>query len=107
MKVLLVGGGGREHALAWKLAQSPRLERLIAAPGTPGIARHAECVAITDTAIEPLVALARREQVDLVGVGPEQPLSGSRTGSAKRGSPCSDRAPEPRGSRARRCSRRS
>ena len=75
MRVLLVGGGGREHALAWKMAQSPRLTRLIAAPGNPGIARHAECVAVKDTAVDDLVALARRERVDLVVVGPEVPLS--------------------------------
>ena len=75
MRVLLVGGGGREHALAWKIAQSPRLHRLVAAPGNPGIARHAECVPIKDNAIEDLVALAKRERADLVVVGPELPLS--------------------------------
>jgi phosphoribosylamine--glycine ligase len=73
--VLLVGGGGREHALAWKLAQSPRLRRLVAAPGNPGIARHAECAAVRDNEIDDLVALARRESADLVVVGPELPLS--------------------------------
>jgi len=75
VRVLLVGGGGREHALAWKISQSPRLTRLVAAPGNPGIARHAECVPIKDTATEELVALARRERADLVVVGPELPLS--------------------------------
>ena len=75
MKVLLVGGGGREHALAWKLAQSPLLTRLIAAPGNPGIARHAECIPIKDVAVDEQVALARRERVDLVVIGPEMPLS--------------------------------
>ena len=75
MRVLLVGGGGREHALAWKLAQSERLERLIAAPGNPGIAAHAACVPIRDTAVDELVALARGERVDLVVVGPELPLA--------------------------------
>jgi len=75
VKVLLVGGGGREHALAWKLARSPRLGALIAAPGNPGIAAHAECVAVKDTAVEDLVALARREQPDLIVVGPERPLA--------------------------------
>jgi phosphoribosylamine--glycine ligase len=73
--VLLVGGGGREHALAWKLAQSPRLGRLVAAPGNPGVARHAECVAVRDDEIDDLVALAKRESADLVVVGPELPLS--------------------------------
>jgi phosphoribosylamine--glycine ligase len=75
VRVLLVGGGGREHALAWKIAQSPRLDRLIAAPGNPGLASHAECVAVKDTEIEDLVTLAKRESVDLVVVGPELPLS--------------------------------
>ena len=73
--VLLVGGGGREHALAWKLAQSPRLGRLVAAPGNPGIAAHARCVPVKDTAIDELVDLARRERPDLVVVGPEVPLA--------------------------------
>ena len=73
--VLLVGGGGREHALAWKLAQSPRLGRLLAAPGNPGIAAHARCVAVKDTAIDALVDLARAERPDLVVVGPEVPLA--------------------------------
>jgi len=75
VRVLLVGGGGREHALAWKLAQSPRLGRLVAAPGNPGVARHAECVAVRDDEIDDLVALATRESADLVVVGPELPLS--------------------------------
>jgi phosphoribosylamine--glycine ligase len=73
--VLLVGGGGREHTLGWKIAQSPRLDRLIAAPGNPGLSRHAECIAIKDSAIDELVALAGRERADLVVIGPELPLS--------------------------------
>src|SRR5204863_350459 len=75
VRVLLVGGGGREHALAWKIAQSPLLDHLISAPGNPGIARHAECVGVKDSAIDDLVALAGRERADLVVVGPELPLS--------------------------------
>jgi phosphoribosylamine---glycine ligase len=76
MRVLLVGGGGREHALAWKLAHSERLDRLIAAPGNPGIAAHAACVPIRDSsAVDELVALARCERADLVVVGPELPLA--------------------------------
>ena len=75
MKVLLVGGGGREHALAWKLAQSPRLGALVAAPGNPGIAAHADCAPVKDGAVDELVALARRERPDLVVVGPELPLA--------------------------------
>ena len=73
--MLLVGGGGREHALAWKLAQSPGLGRMIAAPGNPGIAAHARCVPIKDTAIDELVALGQQERPDLVVVGPETPLA--------------------------------
>ena len=75
MKVLLVGGGGREHTLAWKLAQSARLTELLAAPGNPGIGRHARCVPIKDHDIDGLCDLAARERVDLTVVGPELPLS--------------------------------
>jgi phosphoribosylamine--glycine ligase len=74
MKVLLIGSGGREHALAWKLAQSPRLTKLYAAPGNPGIAAHAELVDLDPLHIEAIVAFARSENVGLVVVGPEQPL---------------------------------
>ena len=73
--VLLVGGGGREHALAWKLAQSSGLGRMVAAPGNPGIAALARCVPIKDTAIDQIVALAQQERPDLVVVGPETPLA--------------------------------
>jgi phosphoribosylamine--glycine ligase len=75
VKVLLVGGGGREHALAWKLAQSEHLGALVAAPGNPGIAAHADCAPVKDGAVDELVALARRERPDLVVVGPELPLA--------------------------------
>ena len=74
MNVLLVGGGGREHALAWKLVQSAHLARLVAAPGNPGIARHAECVALSVDDHDGLVRLAEKERFDLVVVGPEVPL---------------------------------
>jgi phosphoribosylamine--glycine ligase len=74
MKILVIGGGGREHALAWKIAQSPLLDRLFAAPGNPGIARHALCVAIGVDAHDDLVAFARRERIDLTVIGPEAPL---------------------------------
>ena len=74
MNILIVGGGGREHALAWKIAQSPLVETLLAAPGNPGIARHARCVEVGVDAHRELVELARRERVDLVVVGPEAPL---------------------------------
>ncbi|WP_043830235.1 phosphoribosylamine--glycine ligase [Muricoccus aerilatus] len=75
MKVLLVGGGGREHALAWKIARSPLLTKLWCAPGNPGIAAVAECVPIGAESIEALVAFARERAVDLVVVGPEAPLT--------------------------------
>ncbi|HUC08826.1 MAG TPA: phosphoribosylamine--glycine ligase [Stellaceae bacterium] len=74
MRVLIVGSGGREHALAWAIAASPLVDRLFCAPGNAGIAEDAECVpiAIADTA--GLVAFARRERIDFVVVGPELPL---------------------------------
>jgi len=76
MKVLLVGGGGREHALAWGLSRSPRVQRVVAAPGNPGIARIADCVAVAADDVTAQVDLAVREGVDLVVVGPEAPLVG-------------------------------
>jgi len=74
MKILVVGGGGREHALAWKIAQSPLVDTLLAAPGNPGIARHARCVDIGVDAHGDLVDFARRERIDLTVIGPEAPL---------------------------------
>ncbi|WP_353642295.1 phosphoribosylamine--glycine ligase [Mesorhizobium sp. WSM2239] len=74
MNILLIGSGGREHALAWKLAASPMLTRLYAAPGNPGIAKAAECVAL-DVADHAAVAnFCREKAIDLVVVGPEGPL---------------------------------
>ena len=75
MKVLVVGGGGREHALCWAIAASPLLTRLWCAPGNPGIAEVAECVAIGAEDIPGIVAFARDQAVDLVVVGPEAPLT--------------------------------
>jgi phosphoribosylamine--glycine ligase len=75
MKVLVVGGGGREHALIWKAAQSKRVTKVYAAPGNAGIAAIAECVPIKAEDIEGLLAFARKEAVDLTIVGPEGPLS--------------------------------
>jgi phosphoribosylamine--glycine ligase len=76
MKVLLIGGGGREHALAWKLAQSSSVERVLVAPGNAGTAAEPmlENVAVAATDIEALVTLATQEQVGLTVVGPEAPL---------------------------------
>nr|MCU0889505.1 phosphoribosylamine--glycine ligase [Rubritepida sp.] len=75
MKVLVVGSGGREHALCWAIAASPLLGRLWCAPGNPGIAELAECVPIAATDIPALVAFATAEGMDLVVVGPEAPLT--------------------------------
>lgn len=75
MTVLVVGGGGREHALVWKLAQSPRVKRLLCAPGNAGTAAQAENAAVKATDLDGLVALAQREKVDLVVVGPDDPLA--------------------------------
>ncbi|MFO7766931.1 MAG: phosphoribosylamine--glycine ligase [Pelovirga sp.] len=75
MKILVVGGGGREHALVWKIAQSPLVEKIYCAPGNPGIAQLAECVHIDVDDIEGLCEFARAEQIDLTVVGPEVPLT--------------------------------
>jgi len=75
MNILLVGSGGREHALAWKIAQSPLVKRLICAPGNPGIAAHAELAPIKADDAQGLAALAREMKADLVVVGPEVALA--------------------------------
>ena len=75
MNVLLVGGGGREHAIAWKIAQSPLLTKLSIAPGNPGTALHGENVEVKATDLDGIVALAQRIAADLVIVGPEDPLA--------------------------------
>ena len=75
MKVLLIGGGGREHALAWRIKlDAPNVE-LIAAPGNPGIASLARCVKVAANDVERLLQLAREESVTLTIVGPEAPLA--------------------------------
>jgi phosphoribosylamine---glycine ligase len=74
MKVLLIGSGGREHALAWKLAQSPSLSHLFAAPGNPGIARHATLVALDPDDRGAVVDFCARAGIELVVIGPEAPL---------------------------------
>ena len=74
MNVLLLGSGGREHALAWKLAQSPKLSRLYAAPGNPGIADHAELVAIDPADHRAVLDFCTRNSIELVVIGPEAPL---------------------------------
>src|SRR4051794_17322371 len=74
MDILLLGSGGREDALAWRLRQSPSCGKLIAAPGNPGIGRWADCVAIDPCDAAAVVGFARRNAIGLVVVGPEAPL---------------------------------
>jgi phosphoribosylamine--glycine ligase len=74
MNVLLLGSGGREHALAWKLAQSPKLSRLYAAPGNPGIAEHADLAAIDPADHRAVLDFCTRHSIELVVIGPEAPL---------------------------------
>ena len=74
LKVLVIGGGGREHALVWKLAQSPQVSRIFCAPGNAGIASLAECVPLAITDSEALLAFAVENGIDLTVVGPEVPL---------------------------------
>ena len=91
MEVLVVGGGGREHALAWKLAASPRVERVFVAPGNPGTAGEAkvENVAVAADDVAGLVELAVSRRIDLTVVGPEAPLvAGLADTLAAEGRPC-------------------
>ena len=74
MKVLVVGGGGREHTIVWKIAQSPKVDKIYCAPGNGGIASIAECVPIKATDIEGVVSFAKEKSVDLVMVAPDDPL---------------------------------
>ena len=75
MKVLVVGGGGREHAICWKLAQSPKVTELYCAPGNGGIAQVAQCVPIKATDVEAMVAWAKEHAMDFVMVAPDDPLA--------------------------------
>ena len=74
MNVLLIGSGGREHALAWKLAQSPTIGRLFAAPGNPGIAEEAELASLDSADHRAVIDFCRRHSIGLVVIGPEAPL---------------------------------
>ncbi|HLD50366.1 MAG TPA: phosphoribosylamine--glycine ligase [bacterium] len=74
MKVLIIGSGGREHALAWKISQSPLLTKLYAAPGNAGISKYAQCCSIQAEDIPALLAFVKKENIDLTIVGPEAPL---------------------------------
>ena len=75
MKVLVIGGGGREHTLAWKIAQSPKVSQIYCAPGNAGISQLARCINIDADNIDKLVDFVRKEKIDLTVVGPELPLS--------------------------------
>ena len=75
MKILVVGGGGREHALVWKIAQSPLAKKIYCAPGNPGIAQHAECVPLRPEDILGILQFVREKSIDLTVVGPEDPLT--------------------------------
>ena len=85
MKVLIVGSGGREHALAWKLASSPALDELHAAPGNPGIAALGQCHPVRAEDGEGLLSLCRELEIDLVVVGPEAPLVVGLADTLRRG----------------------
>jgi len=76
LKVLVIGGGGREHALAWKIAQSPRVEKVFVAPGNAGSAREPRCenIAIAAEDVDGLLRFAQQNKIDLTVVGPEAPL---------------------------------
>ncbi len=76
MKVLIVGSGGREHAIAWKVAQSERVEKIYCAPGNAGIAEYAECVAIGAMEFDRLAAFAKEKQIDFTIIGMDDPLVG-------------------------------
>lgn len=76
MKILIIGGGGREHAIAWKTAQSSRAEKIYCAPGNAGIAEYAECVDIGAMEFEKLAAFAKEKEIDLTVVGMDDPLVG-------------------------------
>src|SRR5437016_6058264 len=75
MKVLVIGSGGREHALVWKISQSPKVKKIYCAPGSAAIGELAECVAIGPEQIEKLADFAEKEKIDLTVVGPELPLT--------------------------------
>ena len=74
MQILVVGGGGREHTICWKLSNEKDVEKIYCAPGNPGIAKVAECVDIADTDLDALVKFAKEKEIDITVVGPEVPL---------------------------------
>jgi phosphoribosylamine---glycine ligase len=74
MKVLIIGGGGREHAIAWKVAQSKKVSKIYCAPGNAGIEEYAECVEIATFEFDKLIAFAKEKEIDLTIIGPDDPL---------------------------------
>ena len=76
MKVLIVGSGGREHAIAWKVAQSKKVDKIYCAPGNAGISEVAECVPIGAMEFDKLVAFAKEKEIDLTVIGMDDPLVG-------------------------------
>jgi phosphoribosylamine--glycine ligase len=74
MRILVIGSGGREHALVWKLSQSPEVQKIYAAPGNPGMERCGECVSAGDGSPKAFLAAAESVNADLTVVGPEAPL---------------------------------
>src|SRR5699024_11831106 len=79
MKILIVGSGGREHAIAWKIAQSPKAEKIYCAPGNAGIAEYAECVDIPAMEFDRLAAFAKEKEIDLTVIGMDDPLDRKST----------------------------
>src|SRR5512132_396686 len=75
MKILVIGGGAREHALSWRLSRERDVSRIVCAPGNPGIAALAHCVPADVASPQALLQIAQREQIDVTVVGPELPLS--------------------------------
>src|SRR5439155_17120834 len=75
MKVLVIGSGGREHALVWKISQSPKVKKIYCAPGSAAIGELAACVAIGSEQSEKIAEFARQEKIELTGVGPKLPLT--------------------------------
>ena len=101
MKVLVIGSGGREHALTWKLAKSETVSDLVCTPGNPGISRHAELSQVIAEDVEGIVSLVSDTDTDLVVVGPEAPLVlGWQTNSGRMELPHSVRQPRLRESKA-------
>ena len=98
MKVLILGSGGREHALAWVVSRSPRVTEVVCAPGNGGIAQVARCVPVDIKDVDAMVRLAQVEQPSLTIVGPELPLSlGVVDAFTEHGYVFSDRRAMPRG----------